>query len=339
MKAVILEEANLFSVEERPDPTPAEDEALVRVRHTGICATDVAMIRGLSPLALSPITPGHEWVGTVEHAPKGSSYAPGEWVTMYPTKGCGTCAACHDGRTHHCANFSVSGVHRDGGSFAEYVAVPVDQLIKLPESLHSIHGALAEPATVGVHANLQGGMTAGKRIAVIGGGTIGSMIAQVARGWGAADVVIVDRMPARKALAADLGFDQFVLSGEGDEEEKLLSFGGPFDIVFDNACTEQTIELAANTLEIGGTMVTLAFPHAGQQLVAPYLTAYRRELHIVFSRNYARGDWDHTFELMSKGAVDTERMISGIYPLDRFVEAMDDLRDHPEEHVKVVISP
>ena len=146
---------------------------------------------------------------------------------MYPTKGCGDCAACRDGRTHHCASFTVSDVHRDGGSFAEYVAAPVDQLIKLPESLRSIHGALAEPATVGVHANLQGGMAAGKRVAVIGAGTIGSMIAQVARGWGAADVVIVDRMPARRALAADLGFDHFVLSGAGGEEEELLSFGGP----------------------------------------------------------------------------------------------------------------
>jgi len=196
-------------------------------------------------------------------------------------------------------------------------------------SLDALHRAAAKLPRIAVERPAR----------VIGGGTIGSMIAQVARGWGAADVVMVDRMPARQALAADLGFDHFVLSGEGDEEKKLLSFGGPFDIVFDNACTEQTIELAANTLEIGGTMVTLTFPHAGQKLIAPYLTAYRRELHIVFSRNYARGDWDHTFDLMSKGAIDTERMISGIYPLDRFVEAMDDLRDHPEEHVKVVISP
>ena len=278
-------------------------------------------------------------MGTVETAPAGSSFGSGDWVTIYPTKGCGTCAACHDGRPHHCAAFKVTGVHQDGGSFAELVAAPVDQLIKLPEALHNIHGALAEPATVGVHANLQGGMSRGKRVAVIGAGTIGSMIAQVARGWGAADVIMVDRMPSRQALAADLGFDHFVLAGEGDEEEKLLSFGGPLDIVFDNVCTDGTIELAANALEIGGTMVTLAFPHVGQQLIAPYTTAYRRELHIVFSRNYARQDWEHTFDLMSKGAIDTERMISGTYPLDRFVEAMDDLRDHPEEHVKVVISP
>ena len=339
MKAVILEEADKFRVDDRPDPQPAEDEALVRVRHTGICATDVAMIRGFAPLTLAPITPGHEWVGTIESAPQGSSFAPGDWVTIYPTKGCGTCPACHDGRPHHCASFTVSGVHRDGGSFAEYVAAPVDQLIRLPEALHNIHGALAEPATVGVHANLQGGMAKGKRVAVIGAGTIGSMIAQVARAWGAADVIMVDRMPAREKLAADLGFDKFILAGEGKEEEQLLSFGGPLDIVFDNACSERTIELATNVLEIGGTMVTLTFPHVGQQLVVPYMTAYRRELHIVFSRNYAREDWEHTFDLMAKGAIDTERMISGVYPLEQFVDAMDDLRDRPEEHVKVVISP
>ncbi|GEM_PF-6981731 len=338
MKAVILEEANVFRVDEKADPTPSENEALVRVRHTGICATDVAMIRGLSPLVIAPITPGHEWVGTIEEVPKDSEYAPGEWVTMYPTKGCEVCAACLDERPHHCNSFRVTGVHQDGGSFAEYLAVPLDQLIKLPETLHNIHGALAEPATVGVHANLQGGMAAGKRVAVIGAGTIGSMIGQVARGWGAADVVMVDRMPARQKLAADLGFEQFVLVGDGDEQENLLAYDGEFDIIFDNVCVEQTLELAANSLKSGGTMVTLAFPHDGQKLVVPYMTAYRRELHIVFSRNYARGDWDHTFDLMSKGAIDTERMISGDYPLENFVSAMDDLRDKPDEHVKVVIS-
>ena len=258
---------------------------------------------------------------------------------MYPTKGCGDCAACRDGRTHHCASFTVSGVHRDGGSFAEYVVAPVDQLIKLPESLRSIHGALAEPATVGVHANLQGGMAAGKRVAVIGAGTIGSMIAQVARGWGAADVVIVDRMPARRALAADLGFDHFVLSGAGGEEEDCFRSGARSTSYSTTRAPSRPSNSATNTLEIGGTLVALTFPHAGQQLIAPYTTAYRRELHIVFSRNYARGDWDLTFDLMEKGAIDTERMISGNYQLDQFVEAMDDLRDHPDEHVKVVISP
>ena len=75
MKAVILEDANVFRVDEKVDPTPSLSEALVRVRHTGICATDVAMIRGLSPLAVAPITPGHDWVGTIEDAPSGSGYA------------------------------------------------------------------------------------------------------------------------------------------------------------------------------------------------------------------------------------------------------------------------
>ena len=339
MKAVILEDANVFRVDEKVDPTPSLSEALVRVRHTGICATDVAMIRGLSPLAVAPITPGHEWVGTIEDAPRGSGYAQGDWVTMYPTKGCGSCGACLDGRPHHCNSFRVTGVHQDGGSFAEFLSVPVDQLIMLPESLRNIHGALAEPATVGVHANLQGGMAVGKRVAVIGAGTIGSMIAQVARGWGAADVVMVDRMPARKELAADLGFERFVLVGDGEEQENLLAYDGEFDVIFDNVCVEKTLGLAANSIKSGGTIVALAFPHEGQNLVVPYATAYRRELNIVFSRNYARSDWDHTFDLMSKGAINTGRMISGDYPLEEFISAMDNLRDKPEEHVKVIISP
>jgi 2-desacetyl-2-hydroxyethyl bacteriochlorophyllide A dehydrogenase len=339
MRAVVLERADLFGVVDKPEPVPGEDEALVRIRHSGICATDVAMLRGIAPLPVTPITPGHEWVGVIERAPSGSGFSSGDWVTLYPTKGCGKCPACRDARPHHCAAFSVLGVHRDGGSFAEYVAAPVDQLMKLPPELHNVAGALVEPATVGVHANLQGGMARGKRVAVIGAGTIGCMIAQVARAWGAGDVIMVDRMSARRSLCADLGFDHFVESGGGADEEAMLSFGGPVDIVFDNACSERTLEMAANVLEIGGTLVALGFPHTGQKLVVPYQTAYRRELHIAFSRNYARTDWDRTFELMAQGAIDVDRMVSGDYPLERFVEAMNDLRDDPGRHVKVIVTP
>ncbi|MSP66989.1 MAG: hypothetical protein EXQ96_02615 [Alphaproteobacteria bacterium] len=339
MKALVLDAPKQFRIADVPDPVPAADEALIRIHRTGICATDVATFNGDSTVAIFPLIPGHELVGTVERAPEASGYAEGDWVTIYPTVGCGVCAYCHAGKPHHCKKFTVFGVSRDGGAFAERMKVPARLLMKVPESLRNEHGALIEPAVVGVHAARRAGMTGGKRVAVIGAGTIGSMCAQVCRAWGAADVILVDRLPARRELARDLGFAHFVASGKGNLAEEITAFGGDVDIVIDTVCVGATLEAAVNSLAMGGTLLALAFPHAGQAFQLPYPVAYRREINVMFSRNYPREDFATAMQLLADGRIDGPRMITATYSLDRFGDAMADLKSRPDRHVKVMIAP
>ena len=105
MKAVVLEAPERFACTDRPEPAAGPSEALVRIVAAGICASDVATIRGHNPIAVYPLTLGHESIGGVEAAPAGAGVAPGDWVTVFPSVGCGDCPACRAGRTNHCPSF------------------------------------------------------------------------------------------------------------------------------------------------------------------------------------------------------------------------------------------
>lgn len=341
MKALYLRAPKDFAVIDREDPVPGDGDALIRVRWSGICATDVATIEGLSPVAVYPITPGHEFVGTVESAPAKSTFRRGDWVTIYPTQGCGSCAACKATRPNLCRDFRVFGVHRDGGSFAEFLAVPSSHLIAVPPELQNERGALVEPVAVAVHANRRAGVTAGdrRRIAVIGAGVIGILVAQVARAWGADTVILSDRLASRKQVCSDLGFDRFVhAADQALLTEGLVAQGGPLDIVFDNACTRSTIHAAVDALTPGGTLVLLGFPHGGEDIPLSYSVAYRREVTVLLSRNYAPEDFTDALALLLKGRIDTQRMLTGTWPLANFPQAYDALKRDPERHLKVMIS-
>ena len=339
MKAVLLRGPNQFSVVERPDPVGSETSAVIRVHRTGICATDVATIEGRSTVATYPITPGHEFVGTIEQVGPSTQYRVGDWVTIYPTMGCGTCAACRADLPNQCLAFRVFGVHRDGGSFAERIEVPISQLLPVPASLRNDAGALIEPLAVGVHANQRAQLQRGMRVAIIGAGTVGTMVGQVARARGAASVVFADRLPAREQLCRDLGFDTFIRAEDHFLGERLSAAGAPFDVIFDNACTRETISAALESLKPSAKLVLLGFPHDRSEIPAVYADAYKREASMILSRNYARQDFLDAIELLRGGAVDTARMITGTWPLAEFGAAYAELRAHPERHVKVLLAP
>jgi 2-desacetyl-2-hydroxyethyl bacteriochlorophyllide A dehydrogenase len=340
MRALIVEAPRRFAVADRADPQPGPGEALIRVHAAGICATDLATLEGRSTVAPYPITPGHEFAGRVERAPTASAIRPGDWVTIYPTTGCGSCRACAEGLPNHCTGFRVFGVHRDGGAFAERMVVPAGQLIPLPPALRNERGALVEPSAVAVHAVRRAAQQEGARVAVIGAGSIGLLVGQAAASAGAAAVVMADRMPARAAQAAGLGLDRFVDTGAGDLGQRLAeTAGGPLDIVYDAVTNRQTLAEGIRALRPAGTLVAIGFPHDRDDIPLAYADAYRAEVSLVLSRNYAPADFAEAIRLIEAGAIDAGRMITGSWPLESFGEALDSLKAYPARHIKVLITP
>jgi 2-desacetyl-2-hydroxyethyl bacteriochlorophyllide A dehydrogenase len=337
MHALLVTAPHKFSVIQRPDPIPTGDEALLRIHRAGICATDITTIKGESPVAVFPITPGHELIATVETAPAKSKFSEGDWVTIYPTQGCGQCDACRRGEANHCATFRVWGVHRDGGCFAQYMSVPTSQLLAIPQSLRNDAGALIEPTAVATHAMRRSNIRMGQRVAIIGAGSIGLLTAQAAKAAGAGRVVVVDRLAARGAVCEALDVDRFILAG--DDLATQLVEDTPFDIVYDNVGTPATLTAAVEALRTRGTLVLMAFPHGSEPLVLPYPKVYRKELDVIVSRNYAREDFETSIALLDKGHVNTARMITGTYPLTGFVDAYEALKNQPERHLKILIAP
>ena len=339
MQAVVLEGPHRFRCVDQGEPVPGAGEALVRIVAAGICASDIATIRGENPIAVYPLTLGHESIAVVEEAPAGATVGAGDWVTIYPSIGCGDCPACAAGRINQCATFKVLGISRDGGFFRKRVSVAARQLIPVPASLRGERGALIEPAAVAVHVNRRGDTGRGERVLVIGAGVVGTLVAQVARAWGAADVVLTDRLASRKGTLAQLGFGNFVLADGGPLADQLLEQGGPVDVVYDTVCGRATLAAGSKVLRPGGRLVLVAVPHGSAPLEMPFADVYRRELSLIASRNYVPDDFIEAIRLLEVGAVDPDVMITGRFSLSDFASAYAELTGHPERHLKVLLIP
>ena len=148
MQAVVIREVGAFELADLPVPEPGPGEALIRVSVAGLCRTDLKIVRhGHRDLTL-PRVPGEEVVGEIVRlGPEGPaaarpagaadpapSLAPGDRVYVYPGVWCGECPSCRRGAENLCRQMRIMGFHRDGG-FAEYVAAPLQSLIRVPQGL------------------------------------------------------------------------------------------------------------------------------------------------------------------------------------------------------------
>ena len=196
MQAVVIREVGAFELAEVPVPEPAVGEALIRVSVTGLCRTDLKIVRhGHRDLTL-PRVPGEEVVGEiVALGPAGPSaalplgpdgrtaahderpYAPGDRVYVYPGVWCGECPSCRRGAENLCREMRIMGFHRDGG-FADYVAAPLQSLIRVPDGLGDEEAVFAEPLSCCLNALELGGVGEGDALGVWGAGPAGTLLSR-----------------------------------------------------------------------------------------------------------------------------------------------------------------
>lgn len=336
---MMLDRPEQYRVVDVAMPEPCAGQALIKIARAGICASDLATIHGVSPIATYPLIPGHECAGEIVSAPEDSGYGPGDRVTIFPSVGCGECPACRDGRTNHCPTFKVQGISLPGGCFAEYLATNVEQLVRLPDDVYERVGPLVEPLAVGMHVNRRGGTSKGETVLVIGTGAIGLASALVARAKGAARVLLVDRFESRRQVAAGFGFADFSTDSGETLAAWVESRVGSVDLVLDNVTNDQTLAVAAQALRPGGRCVLVGMPHGECSLSLPHPVIYRKELSFIVSRNYVKDDFVETVALLDAGAFDPTPMITATYPLASMAEALKALHDNPEKHIKVLVEP
>ena len=126
MLTVVCETPGTLRAHDRPMPTPAPHEVLLRVKRVGVCGTDLHIFTGKQPYLSYPRVMGHELSGVVETAPTGSALKSGDTVYVMPYLSCGTCIACRAGKTNCCTRIQVLGVHTDG-AFTERLSVHPSQ--------------------------------------------------------------------------------------------------------------------------------------------------------------------------------------------------------------------
>lgn len=180
MRAVLVRKVGEFQATEVRLRDPGEDEVVVKVEVTGLCRTDLKLIRaGHRDLTL-PRVPGEEVVGTVwRRGGRARSFPEGRRVYVYPGIWCGACPPCRQGAPNLCREMRIMGFHRDGG-FAEYVVVPEQSLMMVPEGLSPEWAVFAEPLSCCLNALELGRVKEGESVGIWGAGPAGTLLARAA---------------------------------------------------------------------------------------------------------------------------------------------------------------
>ena len=320
MRASVYEGARRFTTVRAPVPSPAADEALLRVRRVGICGTDLHIYQGhLDHRIPRGGVIGHETLAEVVSAPAGSGFAAGERVVAEPLRMCGECRACRMGAAYLCYRLRVLGVELPGG-MQEYWAVPAARLLHVPDGLADDQAALIEPLAVAVHDVRRAGVAAGDRVLVVGGGPIGALIAMVCRARGA-EVITTELNAYRLDLLKRLGLDT---TGPDADVVKLVrewTDGVGVDVAFEVTGNASAVRRLPDVVRVWGT-ISIVGIHAEPVPVNLY-EMFARELTMHGSRLYAREDWEEALRLAAAGAVTLAPLVSGHIPLEDLGAAME----------------
>jgi L-iditol 2-dehydrogenase len=343
MKALVLAAYNRFEMQERPVPEIGPDDVLLKVAACGICGSDVHGMDGSSGRRQPPIIMGHEAAGVI--AALGGNvtdWAEGDRVTFDSTINCGKCWFCRRGQINLCDRREIFGVSCDEcrreGAFAEYVAVPRHILYRLPDSLSFRHAAMVEPVAVAVHAVNRTHVCLGDTAVVVGAGVIGLLLVQALRAAGSGRIIAVDLDAKKLALACKLGADEGLRSDQVDVAAEVMrrSGGRGADVALEAVGIAPTVQTALACLRKGGQLTLVGLLAAKVEL--PMQTIVTREL-TVNSSYISCGEYPACLDLMARGAIDVQPLISAVAPLADGAKWFERLHAGNEGLIKVILEP
>lgn len=346
MKAAVLFGDRDLRLGERPDPRPGPDEVLLASRYAGICGTDIHVYRGEFKSRVSyPAVLGHEFGGVIEEVGANvTGYRRGDRVVVDPIISCHRCPACQSGHLSACRALKLLGIDLDGG-FGQYVAVPSDRLYRLPDDLPMSFVPMLELYAVGHHILARGRVQAGETVAILGAGKLGlSVLDVLCHGASATRVFVTDFQPPRLAIAKQLGAEHVINVSREDPVATILeeTQGIGVDCVIEAVGHYHTfsnqappLAQAAEMVRHGGRIVTAGLGE--QSTPVRFKTLVLKEVELIASR-VTRGEFPRAIQLMSKGLLHPQLLISRELPISAAPAAFTELDGEPGETIKVVLN-
>jgi threonine dehydrogenase-like Zn-dependent dehydrogenase len=320
-------------------PERFQGSALIRVRRTGICGSDLHMNNERKEPQKVPS--GHEVAGEVAELPPGeTSLKVGDRVaieTIGEGRACLKCWYCRMGQYRHC----VSRADDTGGGFAEYMTRRPAGLHRLADGTDWLDGALVEPLAVSVHAVRWGQMRPGETVAVVGTATIGLAAVLAARHLGAGKIIASARYRQQAEAARRMGADEVVGSEPGELEDAVRSRtnGRGADVVFETigGNTMATLEQSVATVRPQGRIVVIG----GFRQPKPFdfLTPMLKEASLLLASCYGivdgRHDYEVAIDLLASGKSPFREIVTHTFPLTRIDEAFAAAYDKTSGSIKV----
>ncbi len=327
-------------IEEVEQPVPERHEVLVKVHNVGICGSDIHAYYGKHPFIKLPIIQGHEFSGEAAGlGAEAEGVTVGERVTVVPMLHCRLCYNCRQGQYNRCPELKFIGCQTTG-AMAEYVVVPDDKIVPLPEVIDYETGALIEPLAVGVHGAAIGSIGKGDNVIIIGSGTIGLMTMLSARAMGANALLLTDIDDKKLTLAKSLGAD-FVCNVSRNEWQKVMehSFGSEgANVIFECVGTPQTIREAIHYAPIGCRIVVIGVFSEDVPLNIGYIQDH--ELEVLGIAGYTIRDFKKAVQLIVENEISIHRLkklIMERFPLKKIKEAYKYIEQNQPSVLKVML--
>lgn len=344
MKACVLENINKLEYKDVEKPILKNKEVLLEIKACGICSSDIDRVYKTGTYSF-PTIPGHEIVGKiVEIGNDVDIKYLGKKAVVFPLLPCKSCPSCSIGEYSRCENYNYFGSRCNGG-FAEYLAVPLWNIVTVDDEIEYEVAGLAEPMAVSLHAVNISNIKLNKVVVVIGTGTIGIIIAQLAKVNGAR-VIMIGRNQEKLNFIKALGIEEVINNSEYNDfriKEKYLKNIGA-DIVFECVGDSRTIEEACLLSKKGGEVILVGNPNNDINLSKnSYWKILRNELIIKGSWNSSynqdRNDWKTVVELLKNNEFrkNMSKLITHKFLLKDYEKAFEILRNRENFSIKVML--
>jgi 2-desacetyl-2-hydroxyethyl bacteriochlorophyllide A dehydrogenase len=342
VKAVRLTEIGKpLEMQEIPIPTVGERDVLVRVKAAGICRSDVHYWLGVSPVGPLPQTLGHEVAGVVEEVgARVRDVQVGDRVCLHYLLTCGECHFCRSGNEQFCPQGKMIGKHTDGG-YAEYIAVPARNAVRLPDGVPFEHGAIMMcSSSTSFHALRKARLRAGETVAVFGVGGLGMSAVQLAQIMGALAVYAVDINADKLALAERSGAVSVdATQSDPVAEIRRLTGGRGVDVALELIGLKQTMEQAVRSLAVLGRAALAGICDRPFEIDS-YRDLLGREAEVMGCADHSLWELEVLVQYARQGRLDLSHVATRTVPLEAEAinKAMDNLEKFGGE-VRTVIRP
>lgn len=343
MKAYVLHGINDLEYEEIEEPVLDQDSVLVEVMAAGVCGSDIPRIFETGTYHF-PTIPGHEFAGIVRKvSSKKDSDLIGKRVGVFPLIPCKECIHCQNKEYEMCQNYSYLGSRTDGG-FAEYVKVPLWNLIPVPDIVTFEEAAMLEPLSVAIHAMSQLEERKVQTIAIYGAGPIGLMLAQVARAKQVKKVYIIVNKLEQENLARKLGFEDICNVKNTDPVKWILqetNYVG-VDAAVEGVGDWNVLGACLSMVKGKGSILLLANPKGDYFLDKnTYWKILRKQLQLYGTWNSSFGgtedNWHNALNYLSTDQINIKLLITHKLRFDNLKEGLTIMKDKTEFYSKVMI--
>ena len=339
MRAAVLTAVREVRIEDRPEPEAQPGWVVVRVESASLCGTDAHQYDGRIDTPF-PRVPGHDFAGRVASVGDGVDDSwVGVPVAVKPSLPCGDCPECRSDKPFDCKRKKLIGLWSDG-CMTEQIAVPVVNLIALPDGIQAWQAALLEPLAVGLNTVDRLRLLLGETVVVLGQGPIGLALTRLCALSGAGRLIVTDAREAPFAVSRAYGATDCLDVTQVDARAAVLELtgGAGADTVIETSGFPASSAMVLDLVRKEGKVAHIGWANDLPPL--PVIPIMAKTLTVFgIGGNGGRGQYERSLELVRSGRIDLDPMVTHRFSLDDVAEAFEVASSKSGGAIKVILTP